>query len=194
MGSYSYLTIANFLYLTYKYDVYPESMTIFDETDKRIYERKLSERNVLVWGKCEKNEVDEIETAYEYRNTVKIIKERLEVMGFSIKNVKKEFDEAKAYKLEYEKGGFSSKIGDSDEHTILESSNFEDFIDSFRQMRELQLRHSLLDTVPFNEWLQNIYNKKVPPLIEYMLENDYCDEFDAPWPYGYPCNNIKIIP
>jgi len=191
MGTYSYLTIADFPYLIYKYDVYPESMTIFDETDKRIYKRKLSERNVLVWGKCEKNEVEEIETAYEYRNTVKIIKERLEVMGFSIKNIKKEFDEAKAFELEYEKGEFSPKIGDSDEYAILKSSNFEDFVDSFREIRELQLQHSLLNMVSFNEWLENKYDKKVPPLIEYILKNDYRDELDAPWPYGYPCNNIR---
>jgi len=47
MGSYTDLSVGGYPILETKSAVVPEAMTIFRETDKRLFTRKISERNEL---------------------------------------------------------------------------------------------------------------------------------------------------
>lgn len=51
MGSITDLSVDGYPLLQTKSAVIPEVMTIFRETDRRLFVRNLSERNELIWGK-----------------------------------------------------------------------------------------------------------------------------------------------
>ena len=90
MGEYTSLYIAGYDVLSTKSYVVPEIMTIFRESDKLAYEQKRLERLQLEFpGKQEPpieewEEANGNETVYEYVNNVANIKQRLDIMGFSI--------------------------------------------------------------------------------------------------------------
>ncbi len=79
MGTYCELYVDNHPVLSSKSNAVDVVMTLFREEDKKVYERKVSERNPLHWGHLEDD--GEVETVYEYSNTVAIIIDRLEVMS-----------------------------------------------------------------------------------------------------------------
>jgi len=62
---------------------------IFKESDKRVFQRKLSERSELVWEKHEED--DEVETAYVFEASTSTIINRLEVLGYTIEACKSIF-------------------------------------------------------------------------------------------------------
>lgn len=70
--------------------VWSEVMTIFRETDKYIFERKMFEE--------EKD--DEVETAVIYRCEASKVIERLNVMGFTMQRIRKEFEEIRQAEIE----------------------------------------------------------------------------------------------
>jgi hypothetical protein len=80
MGSYCELYVADYPIYSTESQVDPVIMTIFRESDKRVFDRKVSERNPLTWGHIE--DEGEIETVYEYTNTVANIK--AEIRGYGI--------------------------------------------------------------------------------------------------------------
>ena len=92
MGSYTELLIDNYPVFSSKSYVNAEVMTIFSESDKRSFQRKVSDRNNIVWG-ASKNDFEE--TVYEYNSTVSCIIDRLEIMGFTLKKTKIDFNNSK---------------------------------------------------------------------------------------------------
>ena len=82
MGSYTELTVAGYPLITSKGAVIPEVMTVFRETDRRVFTRRVSERNPLVWGTPDPDN-QEIATAIEYSCMTHQAIHRLDVMGFS---------------------------------------------------------------------------------------------------------------
>jgi hypothetical protein len=88
MGTYHHLYFAGYPVVSLKGEVEPVAMTIFRESDKRTFRRKVSERNPLTWGHIEDD--GETETAYEYSNTVANVKQRLDVIGFTLERVRKD--------------------------------------------------------------------------------------------------------
>ena len=128
MGTYTELTIAGYPIISSKSAVIPELMTVFRESDRQMFTRKLSERNALVWGKPEESEGDEVETAIEYAcETTKVI-DRLNVMGFTLRRAQDEFDTFRRAKLgQYEEwaedGGDAQWLADST--SMLEYLRFE---------------------------------------------------------------------
>ena len=92
MGSSTDLTVASYLIITSKSAVVPETMTIFRETDRRVFTRRVAERNPLVWGEPQCMDDEETEMAIEYAcETGKAI-DRLNVMGFTMRRVREEFE------------------------------------------------------------------------------------------------------
>jgi len=63
---------------------------ILKESDKRVFQRKISERNEIIWGSQEDG--DETETAYVFETSVLTIINRLEVQGYTIEVCKKNFE------------------------------------------------------------------------------------------------------
>lgn len=110
MGSYTDLSIDDYPILETKSFVIPEVMTVFQEADKHVITRKVSERNELVWGKVSPDE-DQDEVAVTYRCEVWKAIERLDVMGFTMRRVRKEFEDARISEVEK----YTSWLDDDDD-------------------------------------------------------------------------------
>ena len=65
---------------------------IFKESDKRVFERKVSSRNDLIWGEI--SEDGEVETAYVFEASVETIINRLEILGYTLDACKRDFLES----------------------------------------------------------------------------------------------------
>ena len=82
MGSYAHLEVAGYPFFSMKSQVDSTLMTLFDETDKRIIKRKVSERNRRAW--CVDDSDDSEETAYQYCIDAEHARQRLDILGFTI--------------------------------------------------------------------------------------------------------------
>jgi hypothetical protein len=110
MGSYTDLSIDGYPILETKSYVIPEVMTLFQESDKRVATRKVSERNELVWGKVSPDE-DHDEVAITYNCHVGKVIDRLDVMGFTMRRARKEFEDARISEV----GKYTDWAGDGDD-------------------------------------------------------------------------------
>lgn len=96
MGSYCELYIADYPVFSSKSYVSPAVMTMFRENDKAIFQRRFGERNQVEWGHFDPED-DDLETAVEYRAKVKDLRQRLDIIGFSLDRVRSEFEEARSF-------------------------------------------------------------------------------------------------
>ena len=99
MGSYTDFSINGYPILDTKSYVIPEVMTLFQESDKRVALRKLSERNELIWGKVSPEE-DRDEIAVTYSCEVWKVIDRLNIMGFTMPRIRREFEAARIAEVE----------------------------------------------------------------------------------------------
>jgi HEPN superfamily Toprim-like protein len=134
MGSYTELSVAGYPLVTSKSMVIPQAMTIFRETDKRTFARKISDRNPKVWEKPDSPEVDEAEIAIQYAcSTCKVI-DRLNVMGFNLRRVRQEFESLRRLEI----GQLASWEDDSgtisEDMKFLEGLAFEEYAEGLRQV------------------------------------------------------------
>jgi hypothetical protein len=100
MSSPHHLYVADYPILEGYREVSPDTMILFRERDKRLFERQVSDRNTMTWGNVAAEEGDETETAFEYRATAKEVRERLNVMGFTTERAKLAFAEGRQTELE----------------------------------------------------------------------------------------------
>ena len=75
-------------------------MTIFRETDRHVFTRRVAERNPLVWGEPECMDDEETEMAIEYVCETSKVVDRLNVMGFTLQRVREEFEIGRQTELE----------------------------------------------------------------------------------------------
>ena len=143
MGSYTELSVAGYPIISSKSHVVPEVMTIFRETDKRIFQRLFSQRNQLVWGAILPEE-DHSENAVTYECAVGSVRERLEIMGFTIDRCKSDYENIRLEQLDLyksmennldeiyskisEESLFKSKID------IIENLTFEKYVEVIGQI------------------------------------------------------------
>jgi hypothetical protein len=180
MGTYTDLTIANYPLLTSKSEVVPEALTVFRETDRRVFTRRVSERNVLVWGEPNDPTDEKTETAIEYScETGKVI-DRLNVMGFTLQRVQTEFETGLRFELEK----FQSWADDGesewfqDEWDFLKTLTFDQYAKSFSEVISQRLR-----PVPFDDCNQEDLN----PIIKYILgEND-------DYLFGFLASDVRLL-
>lgn len=156
-------------------------MTIFRESDKKVFERLISER-------CDIDpDDDELETTIEYSISVRYLKERLNLMGFSLGQAESDFNE----------------------NRIAALVEIRDYIDSERSSDTLsslyreQIR--VLEQTTFNDWLQafnRIYLKNL--CVKMYGDKSYSDESflvqyilgpndgDEPF-YKFPSSDIRFF-
>jgi hypothetical protein len=126
VGSSHILIVSDYPLYERKGMVDPIVMTIFRESDKQVFERRVSE--AIGWVTL--GDDSRTETAYVYSNTVANIKQRLAVMGFSLGRVRQEFYEViKEQLASVEQGG--ARRAYLPEPDTLESATFEDWIEAF---------------------------------------------------------------
>lgn len=149
MGSYADLQIAGYPFLCSKSFVDDTLMTLFDECDRRVYQRRLADRNPLSFS-IDPDE-DQVETGYEYQLNAEAAKDRLELLGFSIDRAKTAFQERiDAFLQELEDDGVVlglSWIEDEDEkRNFLAEYTFDQWGNGIRRFLD-----SKLDSIRWNQ-------------------------------------------
>jgi HEPN/Toprim N-terminal domain 1 len=99
MGSYTEFSVDGYPLVETKSYAAPEVLAVFRESDKRVYQRRLSERNRMTWGEV-KPENDELETVILYQASAAKIAQRLDIMGFSLQRAQQDFEHLRREHLE----------------------------------------------------------------------------------------------
>lgn len=180
MGSYCELYIKDYPIATTKNEIDPFLLSIFQTEDINVFERKIGDRFQMLYGR--EHEEEEDEKAIQYINSAGNIRDRLNVMGFTLEKVKQRFEESKAESLnqlnEYiEDKTFndSPRMNDSLalQKEILEKSSFDDFIEAAKEIFE-------------NNYGFDVKKENLPvdinPIIPYLLDHGYGLER---FPYDY---------
>ena len=140
MGSYTELYIDDYPVLSSKSYVDGEVMTIFSESDKKTYKRRISERNKLIWGEWSENDDQEEEVAHEYTTNVAHAIDRLEVIGFTLPKANEELNSWVKEHIQMYKEELTGPLAEFRklEIDLLEYVNIKDFIIAFKELREKQ--------------------------------------------------------
>ena len=203
MGSYTDFKISGCALMTTKSYVEPIFMTVFRETDKKISAEQLDGSGGI--GQ---------HTQIKYAVTASVTKERLDVMGFSLRNARSDFDTEKDLAVrtreeeirETEELGFSTpslnqalqhdsdtSICDGDRDTSsfyaaerrgLEILRIATFDDFVEAFKYLRT-HSLLSYLP----KYGQYPSQTPELVTYMLRKDH----DEGHLFGFPCSDPRFL-
>ena len=164
MGTYTELTIEDYPLVSSKSAVIPEVMTLFRETNRRVFTRRVAERNVLVWGEPDDPDDQVTETVTEYSCTTADAIDRLNIMGFTYSRVQDEFEAGR--KAELEK--YSSRAKDDDsqwfagEWNLIRSLTFDEYARAFKEVLTNRLRPD-----PFDDHEKEGLN----PVVKYILED-----------------------
>lgn len=178
MGSYCELYISKFPIATTKNEIDPFLLSIFQPNDLVVYERKIGERLQLLYGRDDS--VDETERAIQYINTAQNLKERLNVVGFTMKRVEEAFENSKIESLERLNECIENKSCNDNETfektlkkevEILKNSNLSDFLDASKEIIKNGYKIEREDS----EISEN-------PIIEYLIQDKYGLE---KFPYDY---------
>jgi len=159
---------------------------ILKESDKRVFQRKISERNEIIWGSQEDG--DETETAYVFETSVLTIINRLEVQGYTIEVCKKNFELRVKEEI--------SKLKDIEEHDI-------EFV---KKQREIYSKYGKFDLwldafkIIVTEKIESVYYFSEPEkvheneLVNYMLNPPAIWNEDLhPIGFEYPCLDFNIF-
>ena len=175
MGSYTELIIDEYPIHSSKSYV-PDISCIFCESDKNIFKRKINKRNKVVWGDSDD---ENIEVAYEYQTTVQIAIERLEIFGYSLDKTKKDFIESKNKEIQELTSflefpdTYSTNRYYTDKITLLESSNFNDFMKAFIEIRTKKAPNYETDR-----------DYSISKLAQYLIADG--------WFLNFPCSDFEF--
>lgn len=180
MGQYCELYISDYPIATTKNEIDPFILSLFQPEDLKNFERLIGDRNQLLYGRGDSDE--ETEQAVEYSNTAKNIKDRLEIMGFTLKKAMSEFEISKEESIERLTGYLNDKNFTSNpeieaklktEKELLEKSSFNDFLVASKEIIDNGYRYKVkIEELP----------KDTNPVIFYLLEHAHgLDQF----PYNY---------
>jgi len=175
MGSYTDLTMD--AYPVHSSKSYVSDIScIFCESDKKIFGRKTNERNKAVWGNIDD---EDIEVAYEYQTTVQIAIERLEVLGSSLNKTKQDFIESKDKEIQELTSFLEFPDTNSvnryytDKITLLESSNFNDLMKAFIEIRTKKVPNYETDK-----------DYGISKLAQYLIDDG--------WLLNFPCSDFEF--
>ena len=96
MGSFTDLSVDGYPLLQTKSEAVPEVMTVFQETDRRL----LTERNEAVSDDADSEDGSETEAGIVYRCETRKVIDRLDVMGFTLRRAREDFEELRKSKIE----------------------------------------------------------------------------------------------
>jgi len=91
VGSYAHFEIDGHSFFECKSSVDPTLMTLFEECDKQVFARPISDRNPRTWIVTSFGDESENETVYHYSLEARVAKRRLEILGFTLEECKIEF-------------------------------------------------------------------------------------------------------
>ncbi len=177
MGSYTDLSISGYPLFETKSSVIPEIMTIYRESDKCVFTRNISERNEL----SDDNVVDEQETAIIYSCETSKVIDRLNVMGFTIRRAREEFELIRTSEIE-KYASWAEEENDTDwftkEWEFLQSLTFDDYREGLKTVFKENIRG----------WsLEKEQREQLDPIVNYILgENEE-------YYFGFLCTDIRSL-
>jgi len=176
MGSYSTLKIGNLHVLDTKWEWEPDVMTLFTEADKIVspYEEvvEISEDEDEDDGEDE----DHLPKYYfAYSAPLKLVKDRLEFMGYTLKRVRKAFGPLLEQELE-------DRLYVPEEEEFLSEMTFERWIEGLKYIHDHALS-SIYFSYPTSEDERKEY-EKLPQYIQYMLRETGV--------YGFPGGDLRM--
>lgn len=155
-------------------------MTLFRESDKKIYERRIADRNPLVWG-VDTEAGDDTETVYQYSICVEHAAQRLDVMGFTLDKAREQFDEGVKARIDDIASELSVpeilRLEREKETWLLSQYTFEKWMDTFRCLVEKNL----------TPWIHSSEKGKLSPLLRYVLD------IDVGFYHGFPVSDIRYF-
>lgn len=159
---------------------------IFKESDKRVFERKQSERNNITWGVQYYGE--ETETAYVFEATVRTMINRLEVLGYTLEACRQDFSECIREELrklpEFE--GYDADFVKAHRATYAKYGSFDQWLGAFSTIvrdRPVPVSH-MLDPKPIHD----------DELVSYMLnESTVWSEDWRPYGFQYPTSDFNLF-
>lgn len=171
MGAYCELYINKYPIALTKNEIDPYLLSVFQKDDIKIFQRKINERYKILYANID--EENDNEKAIQFVNNAKIIKDRLNVMGFTFSRVKEMFEISKADEIkrlkEYldektieENEDFYEKI--KSEINLLDKSDIDDFLIAFKEI----IQHDYGFSVD-----KSMLSNSTSPLIFYLLEYGY---------------------
>jgi hypothetical protein len=180
MGQYCELYISDYPISTTRNEIDPSILSLFQPEDLNHFDRLIGARNQLLYGRDDIE--DETEHAVEYSNTAKNIRDRLEIMGFTLKKAMSEFESSKEESIEELSGYLNDKDFTSNpeveaklksEKDLLEKSSFNDFLVASKEIIDKSYRYAVkVEDLP----------KETNSIIFYLLEYGHgLDKF----PYHY---------
>ncbi len=180
MGTYTEFTVAGYPLVSSKSEVVPELMTVFRESDRRVFTRRLSDRNRLVWREPEAGDDHETETAIEYScETYKVI-DRLEIMGFGFRRVRRDFEVGRQSELD--KFGAWAEDDDSDwfanRWEFMKALTFDGYVHALTAVITNNLR-----PVPFDDGKK----ESLDPAVKYILDDN--DDYIL----GFPGGDLRLL-
>lgn len=177
MGTYTELYLEDYPILTTVSYVDPEVMTLFTESDKRVFMRKVGDRNSLVWGVITENP-DEIETVHHYQSSVQNAIDRLEIMGYTMNFARDDFNMAVKNKQQIiiEMLNYEPLDEYQEELSFLQDVSINDFIEGFRDIRSKKVPNS--PSTVIDEF-------KLTRAGKYLLEGN------KGWMLNFPCDDTR---
>lgn len=179
MGSYCELYISKFPIATTKNEVDPFLLSIFQPDDLVVFNRKIGDRFKVLYGRD--SEADETERAIQYISTANKIKERLNVIGFTMKRVEEAFENSKKESLDRLNEWLDDRSFNDNESMskklnleieLLKNSSLSDFLKASKEIIENELGFALEKETQISK----------NPIVNYLLEERYgLDKF----PYDY---------
>ncbi|GGP47127.1 HEPN/Toprim-associated domain-containing protein [Shewanella saliphila] len=177
MGSYTELYIDDYPVLSSKSYVDPEVMTLFTESNKKVFTQKVGSRNPLVWGELQ-DEEECLETAHHYKSSVKNTIERLEVMGYTMAFVKRQFEdsvnERRSFLSDDRPDGMPEYY--IEEYNFLNSVTIDDFIAGFKELR--------LSQVPLSSFVE-LDKFELSKAAKYLASDT------NGWMLNFPCTDVR---
>jgi hypothetical protein len=180
MGSYAELTLGDFSIFEDKLEVEPLFMFLFRESDKRILKgipKELKDNYNI--DRFDPDDEEE-KTIIKYICNANVLRDRLELMGFTLESAKKDFNEG--VKTEIQRMEISIKRPKAYEPEILREfhknslkvlseMSIEKWLDGIKLIRAKKLKKYIRNDVKM---------KQFPPLISYMLFPDTANNFNYP--------------
>ncbi len=189
MGSYASLFVNNLQLLSTKNEVDPTVMALFQESDKVIYldefdEPSISSSNEEEESEFYEDESDEERPVVQYTTTVSVVRDRLDLMGFTLPFVEAVFQEElqerinELQKRQEEKWAQASGIKErlQEEVEVLENMSFSSWVENFAYAVNNNLRptHDVRNLASY------------APIIRYMLGTTIGGL------YGFPSYDFRV--
>jgi hypothetical protein len=181
VGTYTELTIADYPVISSKSAVIPEVMTLFRESDHRVFGRKVTERNALVWGEPDDPKSEEVEAVVEYSCETAKVLDRLNVMGFTLRRVREEFEASRLAQIN--KYGSCAEDEDdarffADDRSFFQNLTFDLYVEAFGRIMRDGLR-----PVPFDDHMKD----GLDAVTKYILgDND-------DYPFGFLGSDVRCL-